>query len=201
MLFRCIVRLCTTVYFQCSCKPYEKEYQEPATRMWKGKPFSKSMLLGHPTPAEPSSCLPTWWSQRYWNVWDIYGHLQSISTDKKHQSVWNLIRRSFTVSWSYPHPVDKSFFANDQQCSTVLSRQKKTLVTWFLRPLHRCLHGGSWRYPQHKHPGVAGSDTSKAGILPALWVSIFSSHPWIPLTFFFVMVQSIYWNHTFASKS
>lgn len=147
MLFRCIVRLCTTVYFQCSCKPYEKEYQEPATRMWKGKPFSKSMLLGHPTPAEPSSCLPTWWSQRYWNVWDIYGHLQSISTDKKHQSVWNLIRRSFTVSWSYPHPVDKSFFANDQQCSTVLSRQKKTLVTWFLRPLHRCLHGGSWRYP------------------------------------------------------
>ena len=57
------------------------------------------------------------------------------------------------------------FFANDQQCSTVLSCQNKTLVTWFLRPLHRCLHGGSWRYPQHKHPGVAGSDTSKAGIL------------------------------------
>lgn len=178
MLFRCVVQLCTISIVVNHRKKIEKEYQEPATRMWKRKPFSKSMLLGHRTPAEPSSCLPTWWSQRYWNVRDIYGHLQSISTDKKHQSVWNLIRRSFTVSWS--------FFP---------------LVTWFLRPLHRCLHGGSWRYPQHKHPGVAGSDTTKAGILPALWVSIFSSHPWIPLTVFFVMVQSIYWNHTFASKS
>ncbi len=86
ILFKCVFFTtgCTYSIGKLYMKKNYKTSQEPVKlECEKRKSLSKCMLLGHPTPAELPSCLPTWWSQQ----------------NKKHQNVWNLTRWSFTVSF------------------------------------------------------------------------------------------------------